>query len=480
MLRAGAVTPFCAACGWLIQSERVCPAYRAPLGAAATLADKVHPALGQPRVEDYPELQTAFLAWSQKDWARMVGQCLLALEIESPTIYKRANGPVWAFVHNSAVVYLSIDQPRELFAVEAPMVRLPETRRVALMRTLLELNHGASGVGRFILRGSTVLLRFCDRIRAVAPPKLVQAVSNVAICADQYDDLLALSFDAEMIGPLAQKRNLDLSFLGEPTPLALPEPARSAPARAASSGVQRAVPKDVPIAVGVPDGRGAPRPVVVALQDASDEALPVLALPSLPAPPPIAELPEAPRIDAALLELLATTIRYSGLLDSSPGQRVLLERAAIFLAHDRHRATSPDAVRLMVARLGQLLEAHAPSRGLLKSLSRPTIGTLRFLFQEIHEAQARVQGPNEAAVPQFPSLPEAKETLRFLLAEAQQITLGDQLSTLVHEGILCEALHRLRMPPKVHAQITSELERGRQQARGGGEIFRVMIQRIAQ
>jgi len=207
---------FCSVCGWPLGGAGVCEACDTPAGTGASAGeDEANPwSFGSPRPEDYPDLKNAFLAWKQKDWPRMVGQCLVALGMDTPQITNLPEGPGWSFSQDTAAIYVSLDKARGELAVESPMVRLPARQRVPLLRAVLELNE-MLGAARFCLRGDLVLLRFADQVENLAPPKLVAAIRELAIRADQFDDLLSVAFAAPLVGPEAQKQRLSWKLLGD-------------------------------------------------------------------------------------------------------------------------------------------------------------------------------------------------------------------------------------------------------------------------
>ncbi len=236
-------TTYCNVCGW-IAGGGTCDACGAPPGEVPETRDHENLSLlAGPQPESYPHLRTAFAAWRGQDWPRMVGQCLEVLGVTALTITRRDDGPCWTFVQDSAAVYMHIREDEAVLTLESPIVWMPQTQGVPLMRALLELNAYAMGSSRFCLRGDRVVLRFEDTLANLNPPKLIDAVCEVAVLADDYDDQLSAMFAARMIGPVAQSENLDWSFLGQPRRLTLPDQgfAYSTPAEAPGPPVDRVV-----------------------------------------------------------------------------------------------------------------------------------------------------------------------------------------------------------------------------------------------
>ena len=223
------VTHFCNVCGWASEG-RACEVYGSlPDEVPETRDHENLSLLAGPQPESYPHLRPAFVAWRQKDWTRMVGQCLNVLEVEALTVTRLDAGPCWTFVQDSAAVYMHIDENTAVMSLESPVVWMPATQGIPLMRALLELNAYALGSSRFCLRGDRVVLRFEDTLANLNPPKLIDAICEVAVLADDYDDQLSSMFAARMIGPVAQAEGLDWKFLGRPRRLTFPTPATSPP-----------------------------------------------------------------------------------------------------------------------------------------------------------------------------------------------------------------------------------------------------------
>ncbi|MEL6182087.1 MAG: hypothetical protein AAFS10_24210, partial [Myxococcota bacterium] len=187
---------------------------------APVLSDKpLDPNFGEPRPEDYPELAKAFLAWRHRDIPLMIETCLAAIGINQPIATRLPNSYGWSFGNDSAAIYVIFSELRHELTIESPVLRLPHTKRIAMMRTLLEMNAHVLGLTRFCLRGDVILLRFVERVDNLSPPMLASVMREVAVLADRYDDMLSIAFDATMLGPEAEKRHYDFSILGVPQKL---------------------------------------------------------------------------------------------------------------------------------------------------------------------------------------------------------------------------------------------------------------------
>ncbi len=439
---------FCGVCGWPLAASS-CEACGASVGEAPVGEDYTDVSLvGGARPEDYPELKNAFHAWQQKDWTRMIGQCLVSLGIGGPQITQLAVGQGWAFVQDSAVIYLSTDRDRGEIAIESPIVRVPARLRIPLFRTLLELNDHALGAARFCLRGDLVVLRFADRLVNVSPPKLVAAIREMALRADWLDDLLALTFSARMVGPEAQRRHLAWTFLGTPRRLA--------------------------------NLRGADLPPV-ALPPPAEEAAAALSLGSPPLPH---EAGLAARIQAAdgLCELLrsAQTLLkpFLFMLEASPAPPLLLQRALLFRVYEEFRDGCPDAVALLM-RIGSPLSAQLWDTGLIEKrrgggfgiADTPSVHLLSGVLAEVIRSRAEV-GRQEPRVPElFKSAAEIKDLFRRYLDEIEK---GPQYPAFRHFlllGAFAELLHRTRLAPATAERFREVMAEGKRRGAKAEGVF---------
>lgn len=415
---------FCGVCGWPLASSS-CEACGAAAGETTAGEDCVDLSiLGGARPEDFPELKNAFLAWKQKDWNRMIGQCLVSLGVEGPQVSPLPEGQGWAFVQDSAVIYLSTDKARGEVAVESPMVRVPARLRVPLFRTLLELNDHGLGAARFCLRGDLVVLRFADRLENVAPPKLVAAIRELALRADGWDDLLSRAFSARMVGPEAQRKFLAWTFLGTPRRLAnirgsdLPPMALPAPESGAA-----------PVSAG-----SAAAPFDAALE---------------------ARLQVADALCDLLRSVQALQKPLLFMTNLGPAVPVLLRRALLFRVYDEFRETCPDVTSLLMRSGRTAYSQPLESQGGLETAETVRVQILDSLLTELIQSRAQV-GPQEPCPPElFKSAAEIKGTFQKYLAEIEKGPRDPSFRHFLLLGAFAELLHRSRLP-----EVTAERLRG--------------------
>jgi hypothetical protein len=424
---------FCGVCGWPLASAS-CEACGAAAGESPAGEDCVDLSiLGGARPEDYPELKNAFLAWKQKDWNRMIGQCLVSLGVDGPQVSPLPEGQGWAFVQDSAVIYLSTDKARGEVAVESPMVRVPARLRVPLFRTLLELNDHALGAARFCLRGDLVVLRFADRLENVAPPKLVAAIRELALRADGWDDLLSLTFSARMVGPEAQRRFLAWTFLGTPRrlanirgsdlpPMALPAAAPESGAVAPASAGSAAAPFDATLEARLQ--------VADALCDL---------------------LRSAQALQKPLLFM--TNLR--------PAVPILLKRALLFRVYDEFRETCPDVASLLMRSGKSAYSQPWESQGGSGLAETPSVLILDSTLTELIQTRAQV-GPQTPCTPElFKSAVEIKGTFHKYLEEIEKGPRDPSFRHFLLLGAFAELLHRSRLPEATAERLRSVVAEGK-------------------
>lgn len=141
----------------------------------------------------YPEYQTAFRAQSAGEYSRMVAD-VLAAGGHTSTLSQSARGAHWRIVVHHAPLSVILTDSHQVI-VEGPVVRLPERRRVPLMRAML---HQAmtTGPARVALRGEDLLFVFEESARTLVPPALNAAINTVGIYSFRYEYILALTYDA--------------------------------------------------------------------------------------------------------------------------------------------------------------------------------------------------------------------------------------------------------------------------------------------
>ncbi len=481
----------CGICGFPLRGPH-CDACGEARGSGAPGEDVPRANLvGGAQPENYPGLESAFVAWRQNDHARMVGQCLVAVGVESPQVTNLAAGPGWSFVQDSTVIYISFDRTTGEMAIEAPLVKLVVAQRVPMMRALLGLNADSVGLARLCLRDDIVVLRFADRLENLSPPKLVAAIRDVALRADGLDTALADSFAARTIGPEARRQHMAWSFLGTPRtlqvfgrqprseapttsrpsrPQSSPPPAASWPPHAPSVAPPIAppiAPSVAPPAISYPPPRAssAPPPVL-------DYTPPRVVASSLPAaswPPRAAvssSLPPPPGAPVDVFELLrhAHDLLLTLIFTKRGVPALLLARSAVFLVQGELTSEAPGATSLLLRDAVRLVPSfwQAP-------VDRPGLAAAIEPIATLFESSLRERrlGATElpVAIENLRTALDAKAHLRALNAELAKSPPDVPYRYVVLLGIFAELLVRAPLPPAMVERLRGLMAK----ARGLGE-----------
>jgi hypothetical protein len=116
------------------------------------------------------------------------------------------DGDGWSFMAGSAEIQVVYDAGAETITMDSTILSLPEsfTEEASLFRTLLELNHTATGEARFALVGRDVVVTFSRSTLGLDYEEFRSAIDSVCRTADDYDDELRDRFVAAAGGDDAQ------------------------------------------------------------------------------------------------------------------------------------------------------------------------------------------------------------------------------------------------------------------------------------
>ncbi|MBK6685462.1 MAG: hypothetical protein IPG45_13405 [Deltaproteobacteria bacterium] len=450
----------CGRCGWPHQ-EPTCPACGQAAGTRSETADLAHPARQGPRAEDHPELRGAFQAWTSKDWMRLMSQCFGLLGVAQPAIVKRPNGPAWVLRQGQAAIFVSVDAVADRLAIESPLVRVPVTQRVPLLRALLELNATREGMARFCLRDQAVVLRYSERPERCPPPTLLAGFQDVVASAELWTERLALGYDAEAVLPRSTGPGPSTppawELVGEPIVLMVPggqEPL-ALPAEALLPALEGVILEEAEFTIG----------------------------PTLEAAP----ISESTGSEQALTGLLRLAVsRWEPLKIAHPELITIVARAAVFLAWQRHREDCPGAVALLLERVSPLLAQVSAAklvRGLLERVSSGAGAPPLPLEPTFHEVVERGAHYDPAPLPILPKLSEAAEQKALamsLLTQLRRLPEQAELRELVAVGALAELLARGSFPERIGSRLYGEIELA--QALNGEHARRLeqILERVSQ
>lgn len=406
---------YCSVCGWPSDGA-LCDACGASSREIVAGEDCPNVSImAGPQPEDYPGLERAFLAWRQKDVSRLVGQCLFYLDIEKPLITNSPDGPRWAFAQDSAAIYLSVNKDTQEMAIESPLLRLTHTQRVPMMRALLELNWHLLHNTRFYLRGDIAILAFTDSFDNLSPPKIIDAIREVALAADGLDDELSMAFSAQMMGPEAQRLQMKWDILGKPQKLANLKGTALNPLDIIISSKQ-ATP-------------GAPRAEGVEIKPASAKAL-----------EPVA------KATAALCDLIRTKqeIMTPFLFDRVHyATELLVHRAMVFQAYERCRDECPDAVALLLKEAQVVISRIWSSEG--EGPNPPSTTKLERAYEMLLRDKGQVSKQPEPSMELLQNTKQVKAHIRQLLSEIGAVPDDPSLQKFIIIGTYAEILARTRL-----------------------------------
>ncbi len=174
--------------------------------------------------EDDASLGGAKEAWAFGDHARAIG---LALTFTSaPRAFSSPHGPGWVAAVGDTPVFAILDVASTQITLEIPVIRLPQTKRVPVLRAALQLCDTTSAVARFCLRLDLLIVRFAARIDTLTPGLLRKLAREIAAHADRAQEMLVATFDAR---PAVPEQGVLSAWdrLGRPQALAALAPATS-------------------------------------------------------------------------------------------------------------------------------------------------------------------------------------------------------------------------------------------------------------
>lgn len=391
---------------------------------------------------------------------RLMSQCFGLLEVAQPAIVKRPNGPAWVLRHGPAAVFVSVDPTLDRLAIEAPLVRVPLTQRVPLLRALLELNQTHAGMARFFLRDTLVVLAYSESPERCPPPKLLAGFRDVLEKAEVWGERLALTYDAEVALPRPT----------QPGPSAPPSwEELGDPIRLNSPGSQEvlALPADALL----------PAEVGLVLEEAEFTVGPEAAAPPAEATPG----------ELALTALLGRAlVAVDQLKVAHPDQATTVARAAVFLAWHRHREECPGAIALLLQRVQPILQSVSAAklvRGLLERVSSgagaPPL-PLEPALAEVVDRHGRYPAEPAPNLPRLADLTEQKALAAHLLAQARRLPEQPELRELVAAGALAELLARGSFPERIGARLLSELDLARALDGAHAQRLEQIVERVSQ
>ena len=206
----------CAACGWPLDGLRcsACGGDRVPL----PLQDGARRAVAVREQDDFG-LEKARDAWQVRDWVKLLG-LLVGAERAGARAVNRPEGTGWVLPARGTALFVVVDPGTGKLVIEAPVGRLPQTRRVPALRAALELADVEGTLTRPCLRGDLLLLRFAGLLGALPPATLRWLLRDAIDRAERFGEALALRFDARAPWPEDARAPVSWDVLGQARALA--------------------------------------------------------------------------------------------------------------------------------------------------------------------------------------------------------------------------------------------------------------------
>lgn len=297
---------FCTTCGWVLSAgpRSTCTACGGS-GAPLPLADNLRPLAREE--DDDPTLAGARDAWALGDHPRALER---ALSFGAATrSFSSPSGPGWVTTVGGTPVFALFDIVTAMLSLEIPVVRLPQTKRVAALRAALVLCNETQAASRFCLRGDLLVARVVARIDALSPALVRRLAREIAAAALRTQEHFAAAFDARPAIP-EQGRDSSWERAGRPQALAaLAPPGLTPPASQARPSSHPNSPSSRPSAPSVLQGIPPPRAITLrlsippsALTQDDDDDMPAVLAPDFAddgsgaptVPPPSRSLSEIP------------------------------------------------------------------------------------------------------------------------------------------------------------------------------------------
>lgn len=502
---------YCPSCGFPPNGQRceVCGSALDPLALVGN-ALRVAPSEG-----DAAGLDRAHEAFRAKDFPRAIEHALASDATGAVRAKAAPTGSGFIAIVRGALIFASIRTATDELTIEAPIVRLPEVRRVPVMRAALELCAREDVTSRLCLRGDLLLLGYTGPLGDLTPVLLRRLTREMAHLSSRYAELLAVTFGARPAIAEAQRALVGFEALGEPKILQLggaiaPAPASPPKARA-------------PVNNGPANGPSAPAPAPAARKpeaprakpsdDEEEELPPILApafaapkrppplpqaAPSKPPPPPLAppmaprpSKPPPPPAAAAIEPARKPSIVMSRLatmpeieIDAAPSRRMsspdvalapadrlcaLLRQAqslaSIALARPATmtwivRATVYRAIYEFRDTLPEAVAHLSWSTGFARDMAKggsldklPAAEPALPVMERIIAARATMPKDKPLVVEPMASAAQAKEMMGRYIAEIERSPEDPSLRHFLALGALTELLVRTKMPAQTDQRL---------------------------
>lgn len=136
-------------------------------------------------------------AWDNKEYLKSLQLLFDYVDPKLAEKYANSERTSWQVPHGSVIVQLEITD--ELLKVEAPFLKVTDSKRIPLLRQVAQLNFHPLTITKIDLEDDSLYFRFSCPLELCEPYKVYDALREICINADQYDDEFIKKFDAKRI-----------------------------------------------------------------------------------------------------------------------------------------------------------------------------------------------------------------------------------------------------------------------------------------
>lgn len=136
-------------------------------------------------------------AWDNKQYRDVVFKSLEYLNPEITKKYADDSGNKFSIPHGSVMVNLEITETD--VNVDAPFLNVTDAAKVPLFRQIAQINFSPLNLTEIVLKDNELRFWFTTRLDMCEPYKLYDALREICINADRYDDQFIKDFKARWI-----------------------------------------------------------------------------------------------------------------------------------------------------------------------------------------------------------------------------------------------------------------------------------------
>ncbi|MBX7226110.1 MAG: hypothetical protein K1X55_08765 [Chitinophagales bacterium] len=146
---------------------------------------------------DIAKWDEVMAAWEKKEYLQSLQSLFDYVDPELAKKYANVERTLWKVPHGSVIVQMEITA--ELFKVEAPFLTITGAKKIPLLRQVAQLNFHPLTITKIDMKEDCLYFRFACPLELCEPYKIYDALREICINADQYDDAFIKKFDAKRI-----------------------------------------------------------------------------------------------------------------------------------------------------------------------------------------------------------------------------------------------------------------------------------------